>query len=74
MAQKKKYYVIWQGHKTGVFDSWNTCKKHIKDFSGAQYKSFTSLKLAEDAYKGNYFEYVGKKDDPKSNYLQLTKY
>jgi ribonuclease HI len=67
---KKKYYVIWQGHKTGVFDSWNDCKKHIKDFSGAQYKSFSSLKLAEDAFKGSYFNYVGKKENPKDG---LTK-
>ncbi len=59
--------MIWQGHKTGVFTSWNVCKKLIKDFSGAQYKSFSSLKLAEDAFKGNYFDYVGKKDDPKSS-------
>ena len=67
---KKKYYVIWQGHKTGVFTSWNVCKKLIKDFSGAQYKSFSTLKLAEDAFKGNYFDHVGKKEDPKSS---LTK-
>ena len=59
--------MIWQGHKTGVFTSWNVCKKLIKDFSGAQYKSFSSLKLAEDAFKGNYFDYVGKKDDSKSS-------
>ena len=58
--------MIWQGHKTGVFESWNVCKKLIKDFSGAQYKSFSSLKLAEDAFKGNYFDYVGKKDDSKN--------
>ena len=64
---KKKYYVIWQGHKTGVFTSWNVCKKLIKDFSEAQYKSFSSLKLAEEAFKGNYFDYVGKKDDSKSS-------
>ncbi len=59
--------MIWQGHKTGVFTSWNVCKKLIKDFSGAQYKSFSSLKLAEEAFKGNYFDYVGKKDDSKSS-------
>lgn len=67
---KKKYYVIWQGHKTGVFDSWNTCKKLIKDFPGAQYKSFVSKEHAEEAFKGNYFDFVGKKEDLKSS---LTK-
>jgi len=64
---KKKYYVIWQGHKTGVFESWNVCKKHIKDFSGAQYKSFASKEVAEEAFKGNYFDYVGKKENFKTN-------
>ncbi len=67
---KKKFYVIWQGHKTGVFTSWNVCKKLIKDFSGAQYKSFGTEAAAKEAFKGNYFDYVGKKDDSKSS---LTK-
>lgn len=57
---KKKFYVIWAGHKTGVFNSWNICKKHITDFKGAQYKSFTSKEAAEKAFKGNYVDYVGK--------------
>jgi ribonuclease HI len=57
---KKKYYVIWQGHKTGVFTSWNVCKKHIKDFKGAQYKSFAVKEEAEKAFKGKYLDYVGK--------------
>jgi len=57
---KKKYYVIWQGHKTGVFTSWNVCKKHIKDFKGAQYKSFAVKEEAEKAFKGKYADFVGK--------------
>jgi len=57
---KKKFYVIWSGHKTGVFTSWNVCKKHIKDFKGAQYKSFASKEEAEKAIKGRYVDYVGK--------------
>ena len=57
---KKKFYVIWSGHKTGVFSSWNVCKKHISDFKGAQYKSFVSKEAAEKAFKGSYADYVGK--------------
>lgn len=57
---KKKYYVVWNGHKTGVFTSWNVCKKHIKDFKGAQYKSFASKTEAETAITGKYEDYVGK--------------
>ncbi len=57
---KKKFYVIWKGHKVGVFTSWNVCKKHIADFKGVQYKSFASKEAAENAFKGNYEDYVGK--------------
>lgn len=57
---KKKYYVVWKGHKTGVFTSWNVCKKHISNFPNAQYKSFISKEEAEKAFKGNYADYVGK--------------
>ncbi|MBW2960212.1 ribonuclease H1 domain-containing protein [Mesonia aestuariivivens] len=54
---KKKYYVVWKGHKTGIFTSWNICKKAIDGFNGAQYKSFKSLAEAEDAFKVSFFEY-----------------
>ncbi len=57
---KKKFYVVWKGHKTGVFNSWATCKKQIDGFVGAQYKSFVSKTEAEKALKGNYADYVGK--------------
>lgn len=57
---KKKFYVIWKGHKEGIFTSWNVCKKHIKDFKGAQYKSFGAKEEAEKAFKGRYEDYVGK--------------
>jgi len=57
---KKKFYVIWKGNKTGVFTSWNTCKKHIDNFKGAQYKAFVSRTDAEKAFKGKYEDYIGK--------------
>ena len=57
---KKKFYVVWNGHKKGIFTSWNTCKKQILNFTGAQYKSFVSKEAAEEAFKGNYKDYVGK--------------
>jgi len=58
--KKKKYYAVWKGHHTGVFESWDDCKAQIKDFKGAQYKSFESFKAAKEALKGNYKDYVGK--------------
>lgn len=64
--KKKKYYTVWKGHKTGVFETWNDCKAQITNFEGAQYKSFESFEAAKEALKGNYFDYVGKKTEFKS--------
>lgn len=60
MSKKKKYYTVWKGHHTGVFESWDDCKAQIKDFQGPQYKSFTTFEAAKAALKGNYKDYVGK--------------
>ncbi|PQV49479.1 ribonuclease HI [Jejuia pallidilutea] len=64
--KKKKYYTVWKGHHTGVFESWNDCKAQIKNFEGAQYKSFDTFDAAKQALKGNYFDYVGKNKGFKS--------
>ena len=47
MSKKKKYYTVWKGHNTGVFETWEDCKAQIKNFKGAQYKSFTSFEAAK---------------------------
>ncbi|MEJ2112382.1 MAG: ribonuclease H family protein [Flavobacteriaceae bacterium] len=60
MSKKKKYYAVWKGYHTGVFDSWDDCKAQIKDFKGAQYKSFNSFEAAKKALKCNYKDYIGK--------------
>jgi len=48
--QKKKFYVVWKGKETGVFDSWDDCKRQIQGFTGAQYKSFKTKEAAESAF------------------------
>jgi len=58
--KKKKYYTVWKGHHTGVFESWDDCKAQIKDFQCAQYKSFLTFEAAKKALKGNYKDYIGK--------------
>lgn len=60
MSKNKKYYVVWSGKKTGVFTSWDTCKKQIDGFTGAQYKAFANKKEAELAFTKSYNEYKGK--------------
>jgi ribonuclease HI len=66
MSKKKKYYTVWKGHHTGVFESWEDCKAQITNFEGAQYKSFATFDAAKKALKGNYFDYVGKNKGFKS--------
>ena len=75
MTKKKKYYTVWKGHHIGVFESWNDCKAQIKDFQGAQYKSFTTFDAAKKALNGNYKDYIGKAKKFKSalSEVQLKK-
>tara|TARA_B100001146_G_scaffold225228_1_gene248261 strand:- start:3060 stop:3701 length:642 start_codon:yes stop_codon:yes gene_type:complete len=68
--KKQKYYVVWFGNPTGIFDSWEQCKKAIAGVSGAQYKSFESLKEAKIAYNKEYKDYRGKGGSKKRS---LTK-
>ena len=65
MAKKQKFYVVWKGHKTGVFDSWEACKKQVDAYEGAQYMSFSTEKEAEQAFKKTYLDYKGKKPKKK---------
>lgn len=58
MSKKKKYYVIWEGNETGIFDNWKECQRHIKGYGGAKYKSFPTLQAAEQAYAGSYFNAI----------------
>ena len=71
MTKKKKYYTVWKGHHIGVFESWNDCKAQIKDFQGAQYKSFTTFDAAKKALNGNYKDYIGKAKKFKSDLSEV---
>ena len=60
MAKKTKFYTVWKGRQTGVFNTWKEAEEQVNGFETAQYKSFDSLKEAEDAFKGNYWQSVQK--------------
>lgn len=47
----KKFYVVWRGVKTGVFDDWPTTLALVDGFPGAQYKSFPTHAEAEAAFR-----------------------
>lgn len=48
----KKVYAVKKGTKTGIFHTWDECKKNVHGFPGAQYKSFATLKEAEEYLAG----------------------
>lgn len=43
-----KYYAVKVGRVPGIYTDWPSCQAQVTHFSGAQYKSFSSRKLAED--------------------------
>ncbi len=56
----KKYYVVWKGIKTGIFDQWKECEPLIKGVEGALYKSFPTKEEAEKAFKGRWEDSIKK--------------
>ena len=44
----KKYYAVRKGRETGIFASWDECKASVDGFSGAEYKSFSTIRDAEE--------------------------
>lgn len=46
---KQKWYTVWVGAETGIFDSWEECRSYVEGYKGARYKSFSSREEAEEA-------------------------
>lgn len=55
----KKYYVVWAGHDTGIFDSWEECQQMTAGFPGARFKAFPTREAAVNAYRGDPREHFG---------------
>ena len=49
----KKYYAVKAGRKTGIFDTWDECKKQVHGFGGAAFKSFLNLDDAKAYLRGD---------------------
>ncbi|MBR1889752.1 MAG: ribonuclease H family protein [Alloprevotella sp.] len=48
---RQRYYVVWQGRETGVFDTWDACRAQVIGAEGARYKSFATRDEAEEAFR-----------------------
>ena len=70
--KKRKYYVVWKGRKTGIFTTWNECKKQIDHFSDAKYKSFKTKQEAEEAFNSSGYVTNSRSTKSKSKSGQFT--
>lgn len=69
---KPKFYTVWRGRKTGVFDSWDDCKAQVGGFEGALYKSFDSRAEAARALADPAHAHIGQGKSQKSKVESLT--
>lgn len=56
--KKKKYYVVWQGHKPGIYTDWKECHKQIKGYNSPVFKAFLRHDIALKAYKDKPEKYL----------------
>ena len=57
--QKAKFYVVWQGRESGIYDSWEACEAQVKGVA-AKYKGFATRAEAEAALAANPEEYISR--------------
>ena len=44
----KNFYAVRKGRVTGIFATWRECERHVKGYSGAQFKGFKTEAEAEE--------------------------
>lgn len=49
---QKKFYAVKKGVQTGLFDTWEECRRMVYGFPGAVYKSFDTKQEAEEYLNG----------------------
>ena len=71
------YYVVHKGRVSGIYSSWNDCKKQVDKFDGAIFKKFTNKIDAETFLKEGFGEnkkprsVVRKENDDKKNNTKI---
>src|SRR5690242_18996060 len=43
---KQKFYAVRKGRQPGIYSDWDSCKRQVEGFAGAQYKSFSTREEA----------------------------
>jgi len=47
----KKYYVVFEGRKPGIYTSWQECEAQVKGYSGQKFRLFSDEATARNALK-----------------------
>lgn len=66
----KKYYAVKAGRQVGIYQTWADCQKQVIGYSGAIFKSFSTVEEAEDFIGSTKGQPLGGFfDDPKETSL-----
>ncbi len=53
-SKKKKFYVVLNGFRPGIYETWEECQRQITGFPAARYKSFPNLEEAKYALENGW--------------------
>lgn len=67
-----KYYVVWKGFATGVFESWDEAQIQVSGYPDAQYRAFKTMEEAVEAFRQGY-DQDGLIQEVKKQVAQLNK-
>ena len=70
---KQKFYVVWEGHKPGIYATWEECKRQVDGFEKAKYKSFEKRAQAEQAFQGNYWKHIKAAEPTKTTTAKASR-
>ena len=40
IREGRKWYAVQKGREVGIFDTWETCKTHVHEHRGSEFKNF----------------------------------
>ncbi len=60
---KQKFYTVWHGWQTGVFDNWADCQAATFGYSNSSFQSFSTGEEAQEAFNNSYI-----RDTPNLSY------
>ena len=69
--QKAKFYVVWQGRESGIYDSWAACEAQVKGIA-AKYKGFATRQEAEKALAEGYEKHLKDRSAERNQTIALS--